>query len=84
MLDVFKRLHGTSEDFFTPHDFEVTYAELAYICDKARKWTHPRGTVALTTHRTTRQLVNRQLIVNASLSCFLQARGAASPCATTS
>lgn len=65
MLDVFKRLHGTSEDFFTPHDFEVTYAELAYICDKARKWTHPRGTVALTTHRTTRQLVNRQLIVSA-------------------
>lgn len=43
MLDVFKRLHGTSEDFFTPHDFEVTYAELAYICDKARKWTHPKG-----------------------------------------
>lgn len=40
---MFKRLHGTSEDFFTPHDFEVTYAELAYICDKARKWTHPKG-----------------------------------------
>ena len=43
MLDVYKRLHGTSEDFFCPHDFEVTYAEIAYICEKARKWTHPRG-----------------------------------------
>ena len=44
MLDVYKRLHGTSEDFFCPHDFEVTYAEVAYICEKAKKWTHPKGT----------------------------------------
>jgi len=43
MLDVFKRLHGTSEDFFVPHDYEISYAELAYICEKAKKWTHPKG-----------------------------------------
>jgi hypothetical protein len=46
MLDVYKRLHGTSEDFFCPHDFEVAYAEVAYICEKARRWTHPKGRIA--------------------------------------
>ncbi|KAJ8277543.1 hypothetical protein GJAV_G00076420 [Gymnothorax javanicus] len=38
MLDIFQRLHGKEEDFFIPHDLELSNQELSYIVKKAEQW----------------------------------------------
>lgn len=45
MLDVYRRLHGETEDFFVPMDLELSYEQLAYICARSKRWTHPNGSV---------------------------------------
>lgn len=45
MLDVWRRLNGGEDDFFIPHDFEVSAAELQHACVRARKWKSVGGSV---------------------------------------
>lgn len=43
ILDIWRRISGPSEEFFIPHDFEVSYAELTSICAKASLWRGANG-----------------------------------------
>mmetsp|Transcript_18910 Transcript_18910/g.31567 ORF Transcript_18910/g.31567 Transcript_18910/m.31567 type:complete len:1169 (-) Transcript_18910:236-3742(-) len=43
VLDIWRRMSGPSEEFFIPHDFEVSYAELTSICAKAALWRGANG-----------------------------------------
>jgi hypothetical protein len=43
VLDIWRRISGPSEEFFIPHDFEVSYAELTSICAKAALWRGANG-----------------------------------------
>lgn len=47
MLDVWRRLNGGEDDFFIPHDFEVSAAELQHACVRARKWKSVGGSVRI-------------------------------------
>jgi len=44
MLDVYRRLHATDEEFFVPHDMEVSPGDLQWVVTKARRWRGPKGT----------------------------------------
>ena len=43
ILDMWRRISGPSEEFFIPHDFEISYAELTSICAKASVWRGAHG-----------------------------------------
>lgn len=43
MLDVWRRLNANEDNFFIPHDLELSAAELQYACVRARKWRGPNG-----------------------------------------
>lgn len=43
VMDAWRRLNGREEDFFVPHDLEVSAAELRYACQRARRWRGPNG-----------------------------------------
>lgn len=47
MLDVWRRLNGGEDDFFVPHDFEVSAAELQHACVRARTWKSVGGSVRI-------------------------------------
>ena len=44
MLDVYRRLHQHEENFFMPHDFEISMAEIKVLVEKSKRWTGPTGT----------------------------------------
>lgn len=44
MLDVWRRLNANEDNFFVPHDLEVSSAELHHACLRARTWRGPGGT----------------------------------------
>jgi len=43
MIDTFRRINGTVEDFFVPHDLEISMGELQHICNKAARWRGPKN-----------------------------------------
>lgn len=43
MLDVWRRLNADEDNFFIPHDLELSAAELQHACVRARKWRGPNG-----------------------------------------
>lgn len=43
MLDVWRRLNAGENDFFVPHDLEVSAAELHHACVRARRWKGAEG-----------------------------------------
>lgn len=43
MLDVWRRLNANEDNFFVPHDLELSAAELQHACVRARKWRGPNG-----------------------------------------
>lgn len=43
MLDIWRRLNASEDDFFVPHDLEVSAAELNHACERARIWRGPGG-----------------------------------------
>ena len=43
MLDVWRRLNANEDNFFIPHDLELSAAELQHACVRARKWRGPNG-----------------------------------------
>ncbi|KAL5249152.1 hypothetical protein ACHWQZ_G018108 [Mnemiopsis leidyi] len=43
LLDIFVRLTGKNEDFFVPHDLEISHAELDFIVTKAEQWRGEEG-----------------------------------------
>lgn len=43
MLDVWRRLNASEDNFFIPHDLELSAAELKHACVRARKWRGPNG-----------------------------------------
>jgi len=45
ILDLWRRVHSTSEEFFMPDDFEVSRDELVHICTKANQWRGGGGDV---------------------------------------
>ena len=38
LFDLWRRLNAGEDEFFVPHDFEVSASELHYACVRARKW----------------------------------------------
>jgi hypothetical protein len=45
ILDLWRRVHSTSQEFFMPDDFEVSRDELVHICLKANQWRGGGGDV---------------------------------------
>ena len=43
MLDVWRRLNAREDDFFVPHDLEVSAAELQHACMRARRFSGAGG-----------------------------------------
>jgi hypothetical protein len=43
ILDLWRRINAPEEEFFLPHDFEVSSKELAQICKKVKTWRGPSG-----------------------------------------
>lgn len=43
MLDIYWRLHGEEDIFFTPYDLEISNHELAYIVKKGEQWRGEEG-----------------------------------------
>ncbi|XP_078584813.1 uncharacterized protein LOC144866990 isoform X3 [Branchiostoma floridae x Branchiostoma japonicum] len=43
MLDIYHRLHGQEEEFFVPHDLELSNQELNYVVKKAEQWRGEEG-----------------------------------------
>ena len=43
MLDIYWRLHGEMDIFFTPYDLEISNQELRYIVKKAEQWRGEEG-----------------------------------------
>lgn len=43
MLDVWRRLNAGEDEFFVPHDLEVSAAELQHACVRSRRWRGPGG-----------------------------------------
>lgn len=43
LLDVWRRLNAGEDDFFVPHDFEVSSAELQHACLRASRWRGAGG-----------------------------------------
>lgn len=43
MLDVWRRLNADEDNFFIPHDLELSAAELQHACIRASKWRGPNG-----------------------------------------
>ncbi|CAM9778240.1 unnamed protein product, partial [Hapterophycus canaliculatus] len=43
MVDVWRRLNADEDNFFVPHDLELSAAELQHACVRARKWRGPNG-----------------------------------------
>lgn len=43
MLDVWRRLNAREDDFFVPHDLEVSAAELQHACMRARRFNGAGG-----------------------------------------
>lgn len=43
MLDVWRRLNAREDDFFVPHDLEVSAAELQHACMRARRFSGTGG-----------------------------------------
>ena len=43
MLDVWRRLNAREDDFFVPHDLEVSAAELQHACMRARRYNGAGG-----------------------------------------
>lgn len=43
MLDIYWRLMGKEEDFFIPHDLELSNEELAFITRKSEQWRGEEG-----------------------------------------
>ena len=43
MLDVYWRLHGAEDNFFTPYDLEISNQELNYIVKKSEAWRGEEG-----------------------------------------
>lgn len=43
MVDVWRRLNADEDNFFVPHDLELSAAELQHACVHARKWRGPNG-----------------------------------------
>lgn len=43
MLDVWRRLNASEDNFFIPHDLELSAAELQHACIRAGKWRGPNG-----------------------------------------
>ncbi len=43
ILDLWRRINAPSEEFFIPHDFEITHEELLSICTKAQLWRGANG-----------------------------------------
>ena len=43
MLDIYWRLMGKEEDFFIPHDLELSNEELAFISRKSEQWRGEEG-----------------------------------------
>ena len=44
MMDTYRRIHGTAESFFVPHDFEMSLGELNAIVAHAKRWRGSLGT----------------------------------------
>ena len=49
VLDVWRRMTGNEEEFFVPHDFEISFAELSSICRRAQKWSNNEGNIRTVT-----------------------------------
>ncbi|CAH1247647.1 OFCC1 [Branchiostoma lanceolatum] len=43
MLDIYHRLHGLEEEFFVPHDLELSNQELNYVVKRAEQWRGEEG-----------------------------------------
>lgn len=43
MIDIWRRLNASEQDFFVPHDLEVSAAELHYACQRAKRWRGAGG-----------------------------------------
>lgn len=43
-MDLWRRIDAPNEEFFLPHDFEVSLEELSSICNKAKAWRGAGGT----------------------------------------
>jgi len=43
ILDIWRRINAPAEEFFLPHDFEVSKEELLDVVHKARHWKGPMG-----------------------------------------
>lgn len=43
MLDVWRRLNADEDNFFVPHDLELSVAELQHACVRATRWRGPNG-----------------------------------------
>ncbi|XP_019628555.1 PREDICTED: uncharacterized protein LOC109473086 [Branchiostoma belcheri] len=43
MLDIYHRLHGQEEEFFVPHDLELSNQELNHVVGKAEQWRGEEG-----------------------------------------
>lgn len=43
LIDLWRRLNATEQQFFVPHDFEISAAELHCVSERAKRWRGPRG-----------------------------------------
>lgn len=45
ILDIWRRVSAPAEEFFIPHDFEVSYEELGSIVARAKLWRGAQGSL---------------------------------------
>jgi hypothetical protein len=45
ILDIWRRVSAPAEEFFIPHDFEVSYEELSSIVTRAKLWRGAQGSL---------------------------------------
>lgn len=43
ILDLWRRVNAPEEEFFIPHDFEISSVELGQVCKKVKTWRGPSG-----------------------------------------
>ena len=45
VLDIWRRLHATEDEFFIPNDYEITHEELHSLCKRAEMWKGGDGAI---------------------------------------
>ncbi len=45
ILDIWRRLHATEDEFFIPNDYEITHEELHSLCQRAEVWKGGDGAI---------------------------------------